>query len=58
MVEKKNRIWRLGADLGANSLGWAAIELDAPVNGKPISILAAGARIFRVRTHKWASQSA
>ena len=32
--------------MGATSLGWAAIELDAPVNGKPISILAAGSRIF------------
>ncbi|WEK43100.1 MAG: type II CRISPR RNA-guided endonuclease Cas9 [Candidatus Sphingomonas colombiensis] len=46
MVQKSNRPWRLGADLGANSLGWAAIELSAPVNGKPISILAAGSRIF------------
>lgn len=42
----EHKIWRLGADLGANSLGWAAIELDAPVNGKPIAILAAGSRIF------------
>lgn len=41
-----NKIWRLGADLGANSLGWAAIELDAPKDGKPIGILAAGSRIF------------
>ncbi|MFA7586854.1 MAG: type II CRISPR RNA-guided endonuclease Cas9 [Novosphingobium sp.] len=40
------KAWRLGADLGANSLGWAAIELDAPIDGKPISILAAGSRIF------------
>ncbi len=40
----KNKRWRLGSDLGANSLGWAAIELDAQDN--PISILAAGSRIF------------
>lgn len=45
-MTKGRKIWRLGADLGANSLGWAAIELDAPVNGKPIAILAAGSRIF------------
>ena len=36
--------WRLGADLGTNSLGWAALELDE--GGKPIRILAAGSRIF------------
>ncbi|WCT75326.1 type II CRISPR RNA-guided endonuclease Cas9 [Sphingomonas naphthae] len=36
--------WRLGADLGANSLGWAAIGLDE--TGKAASILAAGSRIF------------
>jgi CRISPR-associated endonuclease Csn1 len=36
--------WRLGADLGANSLGWAAIELDDA--SKPLGILAAGSRIF------------
>jgi CRISPR-associated endonuclease Csn1 len=46
MADGKKPVWRLGADLGANSLGWAAIELSAPVNGKPISILAAGSRIF------------
>lgn len=42
----EHRIWRLGADLGANSLGWAAVELSASENGKPIAILAAGSRIF------------
>ncbi|MFD2428124.1 type II CRISPR RNA-guided endonuclease Cas9 [Sphingobium scionense] len=46
MAEQKKPVWRLGADLGANSLGWAAIELSAAVNGKPLSILAAGSRIF------------
>ena len=36
--------WRLGADLGTNSLGWAVIELsDEDV---PIGIAAAGSRIF------------
>lgn len=46
MTGNRHRYWRLGADLGANSLGWAAIELDAPTDGKPIGILAAGSRIF------------
>jgi len=36
--------WRLGADLGTNSLGWAVIELDE--NDVPIGIVTAGSRIF------------
>lgn len=36
--------WRLGADLGTNSLGWAVVELDG--DGRPIRIFAAGSRIF------------
>ncbi|WP_025290702.1 type II CRISPR RNA-guided endonuclease Cas9 [Sphingomonas sanxanigenens] len=36
--------WRLGLDLGTNSLGWAALSLDAA--GAPDAILAAGSRIF------------
>jgi CRISPR-associated endonuclease Csn1 len=36
--------WRLGADLGTNSFGWAAIELDR--NGRPCRLIAAGSRIF------------
>ncbi len=36
--------WRLGADLGTNSLGWAVIELDE--NDRPIGIVTAGSRIF------------
>ena len=36
--------WRLGIDLGTNSLGWAAVELDE--NGAPFRIIAAGSRIF------------
>lgn len=36
--------WRLGLDLGANSLGWAALRLDRA--GDPIGILAMGSRIF------------
>lgn len=45
-MQQNSKPWRLGADLGANSLGWAAVELSAAVDGKPISILAAGSRIF------------
>jgi CRISPR-associated endonuclease Csn1 len=36
--------WRLGADLGTNSLGWAAVELDS--DNVPCRIIAAGSRIF------------
>jgi CRISPR-associated endonuclease Csn1 len=36
--------WRLGLDLGTNSLGWAAVELDS--DDHPIRIFAAGSRIF------------
>ena len=36
--------WRLGIDLGTNSLGWAAIRLNGA--GEPESIIAAGSRIF------------
>jgi CRISPR-associated endonuclease Csn1 len=36
--------WRLGADLGTNSLGWAAIEIDR--DDVPFRIIAAGSRIF------------
>ncbi len=35
--------WRLGCDLGTNSLGWCALRLE---NGRPTGILAMGARIF------------
>lgn len=40
--------WRLGIDLGTNSLGWAAIELAGtdPESWHPVGILASGARIF------------
>lgn len=39
--------WRLGADLGTNSLGWAVIEVVWVENGwLPKRIVAAGSRIF------------
>ncbi len=37
-------MWRLGIDLGTNSLGWCAISLDS--NDTAVNILAAGSRIF------------
>ena len=36
--------YRLGLDLGANSIGWAAVNLDR--NGEPCRILDMGVRIF------------
>lgn len=35
--------WRLGLDVGTNSIGWSALELG---NGKPVKIVDAGVRIF------------
>lgn len=35
--------WRLGLDMGTNSIGWCAIELHA---GKPNSLMDMGVRIF------------
>lgn len=37
-------MWRLGIDLGANSLGWCAIRLNE--KDEPVAILAMGSRIF------------
>jgi CRISPR-associated endonuclease Csn1 len=36
--------WRLGVDLGTNSLGWAAVKLNG--DGRPCGLIAAGSRIF------------
>ena len=36
--------YRLGLDMGTNSIGWAAVELDA--NGEPCGIVDMGVRIF------------
>ena len=36
--------WRLGIDLGTNSLGWAALRLNE--RGEPVGLIAAGSRIF------------
>jgi CRISPR-associated endonuclease Csn1 len=41
--------YRLGLDLGANSLGWAVLELQPKVqwyNAEPVGIMASGVRMF------------
>ena len=43
-AEKEKMVdYRLGLDLGTNSIGWCALELNA--NGQPIGVLDAGVRI-------------
>jgi CRISPR-associated endonuclease Csn1 len=42
-LNERGLAWRLGLDLGTNSLGWIALRLE---NGKPRGILAAGSRII------------
>ena len=45
MAQVENQAkYRLGLDMGTNSIGWAAIELDE--NGAPSGILDMGVRIF------------
>lgn len=36
-------VWRLGLDVGTNSIGWAAVEL---MEGRPCGLIDAGVRIF------------
>ena len=43
-MEMNHRKYRLGLDVGTNSLGWSVLELDA--NSKPCAIVGAGSRIF------------
>lgn len=38
--------WRLGLDLGTNSLGWAALQLDGGSSPRPVGLLDMGVRIF------------
>ena len=38
------RNYRLGIDLGTNSIGWAAVDLDG--GGEPVGVLDMGVRIF------------
>lgn len=44
MAPRKVISYRLGIDLGTNSLGWCTVTLDE--DGRPNGILAAGSRIF------------
>ena len=43
-MNNKDAKYRLGLDMGTNSIGWAAINLDE--NGKPCGVLDMGVRIF------------
>ncbi|MFN5907980.1 MAG: hypothetical protein ACK5A3_18130, partial [Planctomyces sp.] len=40
--------YRLGLDIGANSVGWAAVRMsaDEEAGDRPVGLLAAGVRIF------------
>ena len=44
MPTSRNASYRLGLDLGSNSIGWAAIRLDD--KGEPCGILDMGVRVF------------
>ena len=44
MKNAKGNKYRLGLDLGTNSIGWAAVSLDD--NGEPCGVLDMGVRIF------------
>ena len=44
MTNTPNAPYRLGLDLGTNSIGWAAIRLDD--KGEPCGILDMGVRVF------------
>ena len=44
MTTEKGGRYRLGLDLGTNSIGWAAVNLDD--RGNPCGVLGLGARIF------------
>lgn len=48
MADRKSRPWRLGLDLGTNSLGWCAFDLAKGEDGRqhPVGIRRMGVRIF------------
>ena len=54
MVNSKTK-YRLGLDLGTNSIGWAAVELDA--DGQPCGLLDMGVRIFPDGRNEQSKQS-
>ena len=43
-MQVNNKKYRLGLDVGTNSLGWSVLQLDA--NSEPCAVMAAGSRIF------------
>lgn len=48
MADRKSRPWRLGLDLGTNSLGWCAFDLAKGEDGRqhPVGIRRMGVRIY------------
>src|SRR6266511_5002154 len=38
--------YRLGLDLGTNSIGWAIFKLDESIPPKPIDLIRLGVRVF------------
>ncbi|NQW51109.1 MAG: type II CRISPR RNA-guided endonuclease Cas9 [Rhodospirillales bacterium] len=48
MSDRKSRPWRLGLDLGTNSLGWCAFDLAKGEDGRqhPVGIRRMGVRIY------------
>ena len=44
MTDAKSKKYRLGLDLGTNSIGWATVRVDE--NGEPCGVLDMGVRIF------------
>ena len=48
MSDRKSRPWRLGLDLGTNSLGWCAFDLKTGEDGRqhPVGIRRMGVRIY------------
>lgn len=48
MSDRKSRPWRLGLDLGTNSLGWCVFDLEKGEDGRqrPVGIRRVGVRIY------------
>ena len=47
MENKKPKKYILGLDIGANSVGWAVVEIEE-TNGSPVRLVDAGSRVFEI----------